>query len=367
MNIPFLRLEALHEPLTDKFIEVFTDCVKNNQFILGKHTKQFEQEFAAYCGTKYAIGVASGVDALKISLLSLGVKNGDEVIVPAHTFIATWFAVTDIGAIPVPVDVEEGSMNINCALIEAKITEKTKAIIPVHLYGLMADMDEIERIAQKHQLLIVEDFAQAHGAFFKGKKSGSIGHMNATSFYPGKSLGAMGDAGIITTNDADLAEKARALRNNGSAEKYIHLTHGYNSRLDNIQAGLLSVKLPYLDQWNDERIQLVNYYKSKIAQQIPVSFQEMGAHQINTYHLLVIKCEKRDELSNFLAKNDVSTIIHYPIPPHQQEAYHWLNNKVYPVCESLSNKVLSLPLYPGLLTTEIDYICNLINEFYESS
>lgn len=367
MNIPFLRLDILHEPLKDEFIHVFSECVKNNQFILGKDVSQFEEEFAAFCGTKYAIGVASGVDALKIALLSVGITKGDEVIVPAHTFIATWFAVSEIGAIPVPIDVDENTMNINCTLIEKKITARTKAIIPVHLYGLMANMDEIQAIAQRYDLFIIEDFAQAHGSSFRGKKAGSIGHINATSFYPGKNLGALGDAGIITTNNFTLAEKAKALRNNGSVEKYIHTVQGYNSRLDNIQAGFLSVKLKHLNQWNNERIQLAAYYKSKLSDKIPVTFQTVNPQQINTYHLLVIKCEKRNELTRHLSENGVTTIIHYPIPPHQQEAYNWMNNHSYPVCESLSDKILSLPLYPGLSTNEINYICNLINLFYETN
>lgn len=366
MNIPFLRLEALHEPLEDAFIQVFSECVKSNQFILGTHVSKFEEEFAAFCGTTYAIGVASGVDALKIALLSLGVTKGDEVIVPAHTFIATWFAVSEIGAIPVPADIDEHTMNLDYALIESKITARTKAIIPVHLYGLMANMDEIEAIAQRHKLFIVEDFAQAHGSSFNGRKAGSVGHINATSFYPGKNLGALGDGGMITTNDLNLAKKARTLRNNGSMEKYVHSEQGYNSRLDNIQAGFLSVKLNHLDHWNGERISLANYYKTKLSSNSTISFQQANDQNIHTYHLFVIRCSKRDELAAYLSRNGVATIIHYPVPPYKQDAYQSMNRLSFPVCESTVNKILSLPLYPGLSLKEIDYICQLINHFYEN-
>lgn len=365
-NIPFLRLELLHQPLENAFIEVFSECLKKNQFILGPHVTKFEEEFAAFCGTNYAIGVASGLDALKISLLSLGINKGDEVIVPAHTFIATWFAVSDIGAIPVPVDIDEKTMNIDCTLIEDKITNKTKAIIPVHLYGLMVNMDEITALAKKHNLYIVEDFAQAHGSSFNGKKAGSIGHINATSFYPGKNLGALGDAGIITTNDQQLATKARLLRNNGSLEKYMHSEQGYNSRLDNIQAGFLSVKLNHLNNWNNERIQLAEYYKRKLASNLNITFQQTDESKVHTYHLLVIQCEKRDELASYLFQNGVETIIHYPVLPYKQEAYKSMNHLSFPACESAVNKILSLPLYPGLSTQEIDYICYLISHFNEN-
>lgn len=366
INIPFLRLELLHKPLEDNFIQVFSECLKSNQFILGTHVSNFEEEFAAFCGTKYAIGVASGVDALKIALLSLGIEKGDEVIVPAHTFIATWFAVSEIGAIPVPVDIDEHTMNIDCTLIESKITAKTKAIIPVHLYGLVVDMNKIKVIAQKYNLFIVEDFAQAHGSSFNNQKAGSIGHINATSFYPGKNLGALGDAGIITTNDITLAEKARMFRNNGSLEKYNHSTQGYNSRLDNIQAGFLSVKLSHLNNWNAERIRLANYYKIQLSSNVNIKFQQTDDKNAHTYHLLVIQCQERDQLASYLSQNGVSTIIHYPIPPHKQKAYKSMSRLSFPVCESIVNKILSLPLYPGLSLKEIDYICYLINHFYEN-
>lgn len=366
MIIPFLRLEELHKPLENEFIGVFSDCVKTNQFILGSNVTKFEDEFAAFCGTKYAVGVASGVDALKISLLSIGIAKGDEVIVPAHTFIATWFAVSEIGAIPIPVDVNESTMNIDFTLLESHITVKTKAIIAVHLYGLMANMNEIITIAEKYDLFIVEDFAQAHGSVYHGKIAGSIGNINGTSFYPSKNLGALGDGGMITTNDSFLAKKARAYRNNGSIEKYVHTILGFNSRLDNIQAGLLSLKLKHLNAWNRERVSLAKYYISKLEKNEYISFQEVTPENLHTYHLFVIKCERRDELVQFLAENGVSTSIHYPIPPHLQDAYSSMNTQSYPICENLSRKILSLPLYPHLSTIEIDYICELINQFYEN-
>jgi dTDP-4-amino-4,6-dideoxygalactose transaminase len=367
MKVPFQRLETIHLPLESDFINILTECIKSNQFILGQYVSKFEEEFAIYSGTKYAIGVASGVDALKISLLSLGIGVGDEVIVPAHTFIATWFAVSEIGAIPIPVDVEEESMNIDFRKIESQISIRTKAILPVHLYGMMANMDELEKIAKKHKLFLVEDFAQAHGSIWKGRKSGSIGHINASSFYPGKNLGAFGDAGIITTNDEKLAKIARTLRNNGSIKKNVHNLKGFNSRLDNIQAGFLLVKLKFLNQWNEERNLLVDYYKSKLMSINSISFQSDLLNEFNAIHLFVIKCQRRDELKSFLLDNGVETIIHYPIPPYKQVAYKYMNTLSFYNSENICNRILSLPLYPGLSKKEIDYVCDLIIRFFETN
>lgn len=364
MKVPFIDLNSLHAPLEKNFQDVLLNCLDTNQFILGDYVQQFEVEFAKYCGVQHAIGVASGADALKISLKVAGIGEGDEVIVPAHTFIATWFAVTEVGAIPVPVDIDMQTWLMDLSKIKAKISAKTKAIIPVHLYGSMVEMDELLAISKEHKLLVVEDFAQAHGSVFKGQKAGSFGLINATSFYPGKNLGALGDGGMITTNDDYLAELARTYRNTGSLKKYEHTVLGYNSRLDNLQAGFLLEKLNFLDVWNKERNQLASHYLSRLQECENLQFQQSDITIYHTYHLLVIKCERRDELLAFLKEHEIDVIIHYPTAPYAQEAYKDYLFDSYPITDLLLKRIISLPLFPGLSIKQIDYVCDKILEFY---
>lgn len=365
MKVPFFNLDYIHKPLKQGFLNSISEIIDGNGYILGKEVSEFEALFGSFCSTKYAIGVGNGLDALKISLKTLNIKSGDEVIVPAHTFIATWLAVSEVGAIPIPVDAYDDTMNINVELIEEAITLKTRAIMPVHMYGQMCDMKAVMDVANKYNLYVIEDFAQSQGATFEDKIAGSWGHINGTSFYPGKNIGALGDGGCITTNDISLFESAKMNRNYGSLIKYQHEIKGVNSRLDSIQASLLNIKLSHLNNWNNERIKLANLYYEKLKHINSIKFQTLHASAKSVYHLFVIRIDNRNELQKYLLEKEIGTIIHYPIPPHLQPAYSDLKHKkgAYPICEKISNSVLSLPLYPGLEETQIDYICESIIDF----
>lgn len=366
MKIPFVSLAPLNREIKQKFLAAVETVVDKGDFILGDEVKKFETAYAAASATKYCVGVNSGLDALKIALKAVGVGQGDEVIVPANTFIATWLAVSETGATPVPVDAEIKSGNIDVALIEPAITNKTKAILPVHLYGMPCNMDEIIQLSDKYKLHIIEDNAQAQGATYKGKPTGSIGHINATSFYPSKNLGAAGDGGAVTTNSRDLWKRAMLFRNYGSLEKYIHLSAGYNSRLDTLQAAFLNCKLNLLHQHNENRIQSAHLYNELLQSLSELQLPPCNADRTHIYHLYTIRTPHRDKLREYLASRGIETGIHYPIPPHLQKAYAHLGYKKssFPVTEQISATTLSLPMYYGIQQHEIEYVCGHIKSFF---
>jgi len=363
--IPFYSFQYQHQKIETELLKVFAETYRSNWYILGEKLKQFESDFSNYSGTKYTLGVGNGLDALKISLKALDIKPGDEVIVPANTYIATWLAVSELGAIAVPIEPELETYNINPNLIEEKITHKTKAIIPVHLYGMPCKMDEILAIAKKFNLPIVEDNAQAVGASYKERKTGTFGILNATSFYPTKNLGALGDGGAITTSNEALAKKVSLLRNYGSEIKYHNEIEGYNSRLDEIQAAVLSLKLNYLDEWNKERVRQAQRYNHafKAISKIGIPIELEGFY--NVFHLYVIRIKERDKLMKYLDNKSIQTMIHYPIPPYRQNAYHKLqyDARNFPITERLTSECLSLPLYPGLTDEEQNTIIQEIINF----
>jgi len=346
----------------------FEQFIDKGWYVLGQQVTQFEKEFANFCSTKYCSGVANGLDAIIIALKTLNIGNGDEVIVPSNTYIATWLAVSFVGAKPIPVEPRIDTYNINPELIERAITAKTKAIIPVHLYGQCCEMDAIMQIAQKYNLYIIEDNAQAQGATYNGKITGSFGFINATSFYPGKNLGAFGDAGAITTNDEYLWSKANVIRNYGSEKKYYNEIRGMNSRLDELQAGLLSIKLKHLSKWNNERVAIAKQYLKELKGVGDLILPVLAGSSTSVFHLFVVRSQQRYALQEFLTKNGVDTLIHYPIPPHLQHAYNDLQIKKgsLPVAETIADSCLSLPIFPGLTDAEVDYICNIIKQFYNA-
>ena len=364
--IPFLDLKAINTQYRDELVEACTRVIDSGWYIGGFELEQFENDFAEYCGTKYAIGVANGLDALILTLRAwkeLGKLNvGDEVIVPSNTYIASILAITANDLVPVLVEPNIDSFNIDPIEIENAITNKTKAILPVHLYGQLADMPAIIEIAKRHNLLILEDSAQAHGASIDGKKAGNWGDASAFSFYPGKNLGALGDAGAVTTNDSELAETLRALRNYGSHEKYKNLFQGVNSRLDEIQAAMLNVKLPHIDDEITYRCKVAEAYRQGIVNSeisVPTT-QDENSH---VWHVFVIRCKQRDALQKYLADNGVQTLIHYPIPPHKQQAYKEWNDLSYPISEQIHAEVLSLPIGPTISMSDVDKIIQLCNAY----
>ena len=364
--IPFLDLKAINAQYRDELVDACTRVIDSGWYIGGSELKQFEQQFANYCGTKYAIGVANGLDALILTLRAwkeLGkLKDGDEVIVPSNTYIASILAISANNLRPVLVEPCVDSFNIDPKKIEMAITSKTKAILPVHLYGQLADMPAIMDIAKRHELLVLEDSAQAHGACLDDRRAGSWGDASGFSFYPGKNLGALGDAGAITTSDEELAHTLRALRNYGSHDKYKNLFQGVNSRLDEIQAAMLNVKLNNLDVEIAHRRKVANAYLDGINNKAIIlpTKEHDSAH---VWHVFVIRCERRDELQQYLTDNGIQTLIHYPVPPHQQLAYKEWNELSYPVSESIHAEVLSLPIGPTLILEEINRVIIFINSF----
>jgi len=365
--VPFLSLESQHRSIQKELSDTFLNILEKGRFILDENVSSFEKEFADYNQAKYCVGVGNGHDALLISLKALGIGKGDEVIVPSHTCYATWLAVSNAQAKPVAVEVDEKTFTINLTLIEEKITKKTKAIIPVHLYGQPCAMDKIMLIAKKNNLVVIEDNAQAHGAIFKNKMTGSWGDCNATSFYPTKNLGALGDAGAITTNSKKLYEFARAFRNYGSIKKDVHIVDGINSRLDESQAALLRIKLQKLEAWNEARRENAKLYfeLSKNVGDIQLPAQE-DKFSKPVFHQFVIQTSQRDKLRKFLGKKGIETAIHYPTPIHLQKAYKHLKYKKgsLPIAEKLSSTVLSLPIYVGLKSEEIELVCEEIKKFF---
>lgn len=364
-DIPFLNLKAPYQELQAELDQAYQRVMTSGWYILGKEVEAFEQEFAAYCGVKHCIGVGNGLEALHLILRAYGIGSGDEVIVPANTYIATWLAVSYAGAHPVPVEPEERTYNLNPDLIETAITPKTRAILVVHLYGQTADMDAINALASEYGLKVIEDAAQAHGAVYHGKRAGSLGNAAGWSFYPGKNLGALGDAGAVTTDDDDLADKIRMLRNYGSKVKYHNIAKGYNSRLDEFQASFLRVKLKYLDEWNARRAHLAGLYCELLKDTgliLPFVPEDMQA----AWHLFVVRSRERESLQQHLQANGIGTLIHYPVPPHLQPAYQELALPAgsFPISERIHNEVLSLPMGPHLSTMEFERVVDAIQAFF---
>ena len=364
--IKFLDLQKINSHFEEEFQAAFSSVLQSGWFILGNSVKNFEEEFAAYCSAKYCIGVANGLDALILSLKALGIGSGDEVIVPSNTYIASWLAVSYVGAIPVPVEPAAATYNINPALIEARITQATKAIMPVHLYGQICEMDKISAIAKKNNLYVVEDNAQAQGSMCDGIVAGSWGDVNGTSFYPGKNLGALGDGGAVTTNNEVIAKRIKILRNYGSEKKYFNETKGINSRLDELQAAFLSVKLKALDADNKKRQEAAALYDEHLAGVGDLVLPKTAANCTSVYHLYVIRTNRRDELQEHLTKAGIGTVIHYPMPPHLQKAYRELNFKKgdFPIAEKIADTCISLPMSPLITETEVCFIAESIKSFF---
>lgn len=365
MNIPFADFGPMHSEIREELNSAFNKVMDSNYFIQGKECSNFEKEFAEYCGGKYCVGVATGLDALYLILKAMGIGEGDEVIVPSNTYIATALAVSFVGATPIFVEPEMSTYNIDVNRIEYAISEKTKAIIAVHLQGRPADMDAINDIAKRHGLRVIEDAAQAHGTKYKGKRVGTLSDASGFSFYPGKNLGALGDGGCVVTNDKVIADKVRALGNYGSDYKYHHIYKGTNSRLDEMQAAFLRVKLTMLEKWNNDRKRIADRYLKEIkneAIKMPLPVTEDYDH---IYHVFVIRCDKRDELEQYLKDNGINTVKHYPIPMHMQEAYDDLKIKEgeLPIAEEISRTVLSIPMYYGMTDKQIDYVIEKLNAF----
>ncbi len=366
MNIPFLDLKNIDPKVINELEKASSKVINSGDFILGTALERFENEFAKYCGAKYCIGVGNGLDALTLILRSYGIGPNDEVIVPANTYIATWLAVSHVGAIPIPVEPILETYNIDPKKIIKAITPAAKAIIPVHLFGYVADMDQIKNIAKEYGLFVIEDSAQSHGAIYKGHKSGILGDAAAFSFYPTKNLGALGDGGAIVTNNDNLADKTRILRNYGSIEKYQNEIKGVNSRLDDLQAAMLSVKLKYLDQHNGRRREIADIYFKILSNTPGISLPKVSDRYRHIWHLFVIRHPKRDLLKKYLFEKGIGTMIHYPIPPHLSRAYseNQIENN-FPVTENIAETILSLPLHVYLKDEEAEYIANSINLFIE--
>jgi len=370
MKVKFLDLKTTYLELKSEINEAIKEVLNSGWYILGKNVETFEREFAEYCGVKYCIGVGCGLDALELILKAYKIGTGNEVIVPSNTYIATILAITNVGATPVFVEPDEETYNIDFSKIEEKITKRTRAIIAVHLYGQTADITKIRAICKKYNLPLIEDAAQAHGAEHFGQKAGSLGDAAGFSFYPGKNLGAFGDGGAVTTNNKAIAEYIRIARNYGSKRKYYNLIKGVNSRLDEIQAAILRIKLKYLDKWNKRRNKVAQFYIENLktnSQHIILPKILVGNKHV--WHLFVIRTRERRRLINFLNKHDIGWFIHYPVPPYNQMAYKemdYLNNE-FPLTNKLSNEILSLPMSPHLKKEELEYICGGINSLLKKS
>ncbi len=364
MKIPFVTFLPMEKELNEDLRGAFNRVFTRSWYIEGVENERFEKEFAEYCGAKYCVGVGNGLDALMLVLKALGIGKGDEVIVPSNTYIATALAVTYVDAKPVFVEPQINTFNINPELIENAITERTKAIMPVHLYGQACDMDPILAIAKKYDLKIIEDCAQAHGALYKGKKVGTFGDAAGFSFYPGKNLGALGDAGAVITSNKELADNIRALGNYGSDYKYHHIYKGNNSRLDELQAAFLSAKLPQLERMNVERRRIATMYTEGIINPKVIT-PYVAEYAVPVWHIYGIRCKERDALEKFLNDKGIGTNKHYPIPIHLQECYRDLDipRGTLPIAEEISATELSIPMYYGLTDEEVHYVINAINEF----
>ena len=362
-TIPFLDLGRLHQSIREPLDQAYKRVMDSGWFSLGPELEAFEAEFAAYSEVKHCVGVGNGLEALHLLLRAYGIGPGDEVIVPSNTFIATWLAVSECGGTPVPVEPDEQTHNIDPALIERAITPRTRAIMPVHLYGQPADMDPINELADKHKLVVIEDAAQAQGARYKNRRVGSLGHAAATSFYPGKNLGALGDGGAVLTDDDAIADKVRLLRNYGSQEKYNHQIAGYNSRLDEMQAAFLRVKLAELDKWNNQRRAVANQYTAMLSSNKDTITPFVPEFAEPVWHLYVIQTPKRDALQQYLQQHNIATVIHYPVPPHKQPCYQAFAKADLPLAEKLASEVLSLPMSPELEAEDIERVVTAIKCF----
>ncbi|MCP3804662.1 DegT/DnrJ/EryC1/StrS family aminotransferase [Allokutzneria sp. A3M-2-11 16] len=366
MSIPFLDLKAPYAELRDELDAAYRRVMDSGWFLLGPELEAFEDEFARYCGARHCVAVGSGCDALELSLRALGIGPGDEVLVPSHTFIATWLAVTETGARPVPVEPDEHTATMDPALVRAAITPRTKAIVPVHLYGHPADLDPITAVAREHGLAILEDAAQAHGAGYRGRRIGSgTGTATAFSFYPGKNLGAMGDGGAVVTDDAELAESLRLLRNYGSREKYRHEVPATNSRLDELQAAFLRVKLARLDEWNDRRRAVAARYLTGLAGTPGLRLPAVADWADPVWHLFVVRADHRDEARSAFATRGIGTLAHYPVAVHRSEAYTGLGDFWHlPIADRLAGEVLSLPIGPHMSDDDVDAVIAAAREVF---
>lgn len=362
--IPFFDMQAVQTALKPQLSEAFERVSRSGHMILGPELAAFEEEFARYCGVRFCIGVGNGLDALALTLRAWDIGPGDEVLVPSHTFIATWLAVSMVGATPVPVEIDEHYM-LDPRCLAERITPRSAAVIPVHLYGQAAPMDEIREIASKAGLLVLEDAAQAHGAMYRERRCGSLGHAAAFSFYPTKNLGAMGDGGGIVTDDPALADKLKALRNYGSKAKYVHEVSGVNSRLDELQAAILRVKLPHLDDWNERRRAIARHYTSRLEGLEGIETPLIAPNNEHVFHLYVIRAREREKLMQFLASREIAGAIHYPVAAHMQGAFSMLGIPAndLPLARRAAEEVLSLPLWPQMRIEDADRVIEALHDF----
>lgn len=362
--VKFLDLKKINEQYEPELKRIYDEVIQSGWYIHGAQDQKFEKEFAEYCGAEHCIGVANGLDALRLIMnayIELGVmKEGDEIIVPSNTYIASILAVTENRLVPVPVEPDIKTYNIDPEKIEAAITKRTKGIMPVHLYGQNAYSERLQQVADKFGLKVIEDSAQAHGAGYKGKKVGALGDASGFSFYPGKNLGALGDAGAVTTNNKELADAVRAIANYGSQRKYVNMYKGINSRLDEFQAGFLSVKLKGLDAENDKRRSIAGIYLKNITNP-KITLPHVSDWDAHVFHVFVVLVDHRDEFQKYLSDNGIQTIIHYPIPPHKQAAYSEWNNLSLPICEKIHNEIISLPMGSHLSNEDINKVVDVVN------
>lgn len=367
MNVPYLDLKTAYKDIDDALLLAYKRVLQSGRVMLGTEVTAFETAYAKFSGVNYCVGVGNGLDAIILSLLTLGIGAGDEVIVPSNTYIATLVAVSRVGATPILVEPKIDTYNIDPKNIVPAITKKTKAIIPVHLFGQACQMDEILRIAKKYHIFVIEDNAQSHGATFDNKKTGSFGHINATSFYPGKNLGAIGDAGAVTTNSEVYAKKIQSLRNYGESKRYVNDRIGFNSRLDELQAAFLRVRLAHLKTYTKQKQHIAHLYDTQLKGigDITLPTTEKGA--TNVYHVYPIRTKKRDGLQKYLESKSIKTLIHYPIPPHLQRAYTTLKFKKgsLPIAESLAKTSLSLPIFPTMTDAQVTYVIHMIKQFFK--
>ena len=360
--IKFLDLHKINQRFKSEIDLAIREVLESGWYLLGEQNRKFESNFAAYCGARYCIGCANGLDALRLIIKAYGFGKGDEIIAPANTYIASILAITNNGCSPVLVEPDLDTYNINPDLIEAKITDKTKAILVVHLYGQAVKMDKIWALAKKYNLKIIEDSAQAHGAYYNDKRVGSLGDASGFSFYPGKNLGALGDGGAVTTNDEELAQKIRALANYGSHKKYENIYQGLNSRLDEIQAAVLDVKLKYLDSDNAKRKEIAQYYLQNIKNPL-ISLPQTYSENSHVWHLFVVMVKDRARFQSYLNDNGIQTIIHYPIPPHKQECYKELNHLSFKITEQIHSEIISIPISPVMSDSQIQKVVEAINSY----
>lgn len=366
MRVPFHSLDILHDQLEEEVSAFFKSFYDSRRYVLGERVEEFEQAYARSSGTRYCVGVANGLDALYLALEALGIGEGDEVIVPSNTYIATWMAVSRTGAVVIPVEPDPQTFNIDPTRIEEAVTDRTRAVVPVHLYGQPCDMNAVSEVADRHRFVVVEDNAQAQGAVCSGRPTGSIGRISATSFYPTKNLGALGDAGAVTTDDPALAEHVRSMGNYGSGEKNRHHLIGVNSRLDEIQAGILAIKLRYIGRWIEERRRIAAWYREDLENVDGLLPPFVGPGFDHVYHLYVVRTRHRDGLRQHLEKHGIETMVHYPVPPHLQEAYAGLGfvSGSFPIAEELAETSLSLPMFIGITREQVRAVTTRIAEFF---